>query len=423
MRKILSVALIAILFASCSTTRDYISDYTLSETVPLEEKLDYYGGKKVSVDLPEMFFTGEEWLERMTELASSAEDYILISTFLGSSSELTEPFYKILMDKAYSGVDVYFIMDGTSSYDMTESQYYMTPLYFLREAGVHLLEYNPMSAMHIAKPSSLIQRDHRKLFVVDGKWAAIGGMNINYISLGAGKGRTQRDSMYLFSSPSLSSALIEEFAAIWNASSVEKIDEDRFNRDESDNGSYSAYLFNYGTGSNDSISGLYGSLFASAEEEMIILPYLPILDKKMEKAVSLASERGVDIKIYMDIDSRGYAMNGMSYYLSSLIRNTGAEIYLVHTDENGTELPLMHEKLMIIDSRYVLIGSTNFNFRSMGLSYEISLLIDSPELAEKLKEHVKERTSSAVLLTAEDADRMKKEYGSLFSYLFMYYGG
>ena len=143
----------------------------------------------------------------------------------------------------------------------------------------------------------------------------------------------------------------------------------------------------------------------------------------MEKAVGLASERGVDIKIYMDIDSRGYAMNGMSYYLPSLIRKTGSEIYLVHQDENGEELPLMHEKLMLIDSRYVLIGSTNFNFRSMGLSYEISLLIDSPELAEKLKEHVRERTSSAVLLTAEDADRMKKEYGSLFSYLFMYYGG
>lgn len=423
MRKVLLIAVLASLLVSCSTTSDYLSDYTLSDSIPLEEKLLNYGGTKVSLDMPEMFFSGEDWLERMTELAASAEDYILVSTFLGSSSELTEPFYRILMEKAASGVDVYFIMDGTSSYDMTESQFYMTPLYFLREAGVHLLEYNPMSAMHIIKPSSLIVRDHRKLFVVDGKWEAIGGMNINYISLGAGRGKTQRDSMYLFSSPDLADALIDEFAAIWNASSVDKIDRSKFSVVHSGTGKYDGFLFNYGTGSDDSISGLYGSLFASAEHEIIIFPYLPILDKKMEKAVSMASSRGVDIKIYMDIDSRGYAMNGMSYYLPSLIRNTGSEVYLVHSDKDGNELPLMHEKLMIIDSRYVLIGSTNFNFRSMGLSYEISLLVDSPELAAKLKEHAADRTADAVLLTAEEADSMKKRYGNPLSYLFMYYGG
>ena len=376
-----------------------------------------------TVDIPEMFFTGEEWLARMTELAGSAEDYILISTFLGSSSELTEPFYRVLMEKARAGVDVYFIMDGTSSYDMTESQFHMTPLYFLREAGVHLLEYNPMSAMHMINPASLVMRDHRKLFVVDGKWEAIGGMNINYISLGAGEGKTQRDSMYLFSSPELASALINEFAAIWNASSVDKIDVSGFKTEPAPSGMYDAYLFNYGSGSSDSISGLYGSVFASAEHDIVVFPYLPILDKRMEEAVRLASERGVDIRIYMDIDSRGYAMNGMSYYLPSLIRKTGSEVYLVHEDSDGNELPLMHEKLMIVDSRYVLIGSTNFNFRSMGLSYELSLLIDSPELASVLEAHIAERTEDAVLITAEDADRMKKEYGSLFSYLFMYYGG
>ncbi len=422
MKKIIIPILILILLLSCSTTKNYISEYTTSN-IPLDEKLEHFGGEHVKVDIPEMYFTGEEWLDRMTELASSAEDYILVSTFLGSSSEKTEKFYRALMDKAQSGVDVYFIMDGTSSYDMTESQFYMTPLYFMREKGVHLLEYSPMSGMHIIKPSSLIIRDHRKLFVVDGKYSAIGGMNINYISLGAGEGRTQRDSMYLFTSESLANALIEEFVAIWNASSVDKMDESKYIKESGDKGKYDAYLFNYGTGSDDSISGMYGSLINEADAEIIILPYLPILDKNMEKALKMATDRAVDVDVFMDIDSRGYSNSGMSYYLPKLLENTGIKLSLVHTDKDGNELPLMHEKLMVVDSRYVVIGSSNFNFRSMGLSFEIALVIDSPEFAALMKAHVADRCADAITLTAEDAQRMKKEYGNLFSYLFMYYGG
>lgn len=422
MRKILLFASIIVFLISCSTTSDYISGYSKSD-VPLEEKFEHFGAEPVNVDIPEMYFNGEEWLDRMTELAENAEDYILVSTFLGSSSERIEKFYRTLMAKAESGVDVYFIMDGTSAYDMTESQYYMTPLYFLREKGVHLLEYSPMSGMHLIKPSSLVIRDHRKLFVVDGKYSAIGGMNINYISLGAGEGKTQRDSMYLFSSTSLSNALIKEFVAIWNASSVDKMELSDYLREDDGNGMYNAYLFNYGSGSDDSISGMYGSLLNEAKESVIILPYLPILDKNMEKAIFDATSRGVAVDFYMDIDSRGYSNSGMSYYMPKLIENTGAAFHLVHTDEEGNELPLMHEKLMIVDSRYVVIGSANFNFRSMGLSFEIALVVDSPEFAAEMISHVKDRCGYSVEITAEEAARMKKEYGSLFSYLFMYYGG
>ena len=145
-----------------------------------------------------------------------------------SSSELLEPLYDAIMRKAESGVDVYFIMDGTSSFDMTETQHYMTPLYFLRDSGVHLLEYSPVSAMRLLNPAELVIRDHRKLFVIDGKIAAIGGLNLNYISMGAGEGRTQRDSMYLFRSPSLAEALMHSFVDSWNASSVEKLSYDDF---------------------------------------------------------------------------------------------------------------------------------------------------------------------------------------------------
>ncbi len=426
MKKYLIVLLASlIILASCATTtKDFVSDYTLSEDVPIDEKLEYYGGKHTKVDIPEVYYEGVDWLSRMTELVSNAEDYILISTFLGSSCETLEPFYKLLMDKAESGVDVYFIMDGTSSYDMTDSQFHMTPLYFLRDAGVHLHEYAPLSAMRLINPMSIINRDHRKLMVIDGEIAAIGGMNINYISLGAGD-ENQDDAMFVFHSTDLCKSLAEEFVKIWNASSVEKISIDDFSFHDGVSGKYDAWLFNRGTGSDASISGLYGTMFAEAEEEIKFFPYLPVLNDDMANGILNATLRGVAVDIVMPIDTRGYARGGLSFKFPELLKSTGADFSIIDTDSRtGEVMPLQHEKLMIVDDRYVIIGSVNFNFRSMALSYELALLIDSPEFARQMEEHFDEvKEYRTYPMTEELASQMKKDYANVFAYLFMYYGG
>ena len=416
--------LVFLLLSSCATTTDaYVSDTVWKDDLTLEEKLVHYGGEKTSVPVPEMFFDGTEWLHALEQRIASAEDYILISTFLGSSSEALEPLYEAIMEKAESGVDVYFIMDGTSSYDMTETQYFMTPLYFLRDAGVHLLEYSPMSAMRLLNPVSLIIRDHRKLVVIDGRLAAIGGLNLNYISMGAGEGRTQRDSMYLFDSPALAATLMRAFVDNWNAASVEKLSYDDFAVYPDESGTYDAWLFNRGPGSDASISGMFASLFSSAEDHILMFPYLPILNDDMAEGVRRAVDGGVKVEMVMPVDLRGYAAGGVYHYLPSLLDSTGADVYLSIYGENGEVLPLLHEKLMIVDSRYVVIGSTNFNFRSMELSHELSLVIDSPEMAAELERHAEEIKSFSVHVTRDEAERLKDEQGNFFAYLFMYYGG
>lgn len=388
-------------------------------SLSLEEKLISFGAEHVTVPYPETYFDGTEWLERITGLIGEAEDYILISTFLGSSSESLDGMYDALIDASQRGVDIYFIIDGISSYDMTETRNHMTQLYFLRDFGINLLEYSPLSATRLLNPSELVIRDHRKLFVIDGELAAIGGMNMNYISMGAGEGKTQRDSMYLFRSPSLSEALMKEFVDIWNRTSVEEISYDDFPIAEENDGIYDAYLLNMGS---DSISGMYASLFASASRSVLIFPYLPVLDDNMKKCLSMTSERGVDVTMVMPIDLRGYAAGGVYYFLPDLLA-TGITVYSSTEDEEGNELPLLHEKLMIVDDRYVVIGSSNFNYRSMGLSHELALVIDSRELAEELEEHARMIMKGSHLYTMEEAERLKKEQGNLFSYLFMYYGG
>ena len=351
------------------------------------------------------------------------EDYILLSTFLGSSCPNLEPLFDAIVKKAEEGVRVYVIIDGTSSLDMTESKFVMTNLSFLREKGVNLLIYSPISFSHLINPVQIIIRDHRKMMVIDGKIAAIGGMNINYISMGA-EDKTQRDSMYVFSSPSLSSLLIDEFVKIWNEGTVDYIDVSSFKKYVNETEGNDAWLFNRNVYSGDvSIAGMFASLINEAQSSIFLCPYLPTVDDRMAESLRMAKERGVDVEIWCSQDSRGYAKAGSSWAVANLIKDTGATFYEVTYDEEGNLLPMYHMKMMVVDDRYIVIGSSNFNYRSMTLSHEIALVVDSPSFAQKAKEAAMLSAGKGVILTEEEAEMAKKEYGNLFAYLFSYFGG
>ena len=419
----LFLSFLLVLASSCSTTKPFTDTSVIESDLSLSEKLELYGGKKVTVDDPILYFDGSEWLMDMTEMVEEAEDYILLSTFLGSSCPNLEPLFDTLIKKAEEGVRVYVIIDGTSSLDMTESKFVMTNLAYLKEKGIKLLVYSPISFTHLINPVQIIIRDHRKMMVIDGKLAAIGGMNINYISMGA-EGKTQRDSMYVFSSPSLSSLLIDEFVKIWNEGSVDYLDIDSFKKYPATGEYNDAWLFNRNVYSGDvSIAGMFATLIGEAKESIFLCPYLPTVDDKMAESLRKAKERGVDVEIWCSQDSRGYAKAGSSWAVAELVKDTGATFHEVTYDENGELLPMYHMKMMVVDDRYVVIGSSNFNYRSMTLSHEIALVVDSPSFARKAKEAAKESAGHGVVLTEEEAEKAKKEYGNYFAYLFSYFGG
>ena len=415
------ILLLCMALTSCSSTKPFVEGFAADPCLPLEDKLVMGGGIKVSFDYPEMYFDASLFLDRYIELIEGAEDYVIITTFLGSSCEGLEELYDAIAGKAASGVPVYMIIDGVSSYDMTASASFMTLLYFLRESGVHLIEYNPLSIFNVVNPSTLLVREHRKLVVVDGQWAVLGGMNMNYISMGADNIDLQRDSMYVFNSPSLASCLVDEFVSIWNESSVEKIDRDDFEDKTAEEGEITGYLFNQGPGGHADMASMYSSLFSSAREEIVMLPYLAFLDDNMYESLKAARNRGVEVTMYLPIDSREYVQGALFYDYHNLVE-AGFNVYIEYAGEE-TGLSLLHQKLAVVDGRYTVIGSSNINYRSMTLSHEIALVVDSEEFAAASLDQVEDIKKNMAPLDEETALRLKEEKGSWPMYLFSYFGG
>ncbi|MGN1164685.1 MAG: phosphatidylserine/phosphatidylglycerophosphate/cardiolipin synthase family protein, partial [Candidatus Ornithospirochaeta sp.] len=211
---------------------------------------------------------------------------------------------------------------------------------------------------------------------------------------------------------------------IWNEGSVDQINPESFPTGEGDKGEHRAWLFNRNAYNSDvSISGLFSSLIASAEESIFLCPYLPTADSNMKECLRNAVDRGVDVEVWCSQDSRGYAKAGSSWAVSDFIKDTGVTFHDVTYGKDGEEKSMYHMKMMVIDDRYLVVGSVNYNFRSMTLSHEIGLVLDSPEAAKKAKSLAMESAGDGVVLDEESALEAKKKYGNYFAYLFSFFGG
>ena len=240
------------------------------------------------------------------ELIREAEDYVIISSFLASSSECLEELYSLIAQKAEDGVRIYFIVDGTGAFDMTETRFHLIPLKFLRDSGVHLLEYNPMSATRLVAGPKMLLRDHRKYLIIDGKHLAIGGMNLNYISIGTAGDDLQRDTMYEFSSPELCEVMLDGFVPWWNEQAWDTVRREDFSVDydfRKDEEHFTAWFADQHPLS-DKLAGMFGSLLAEAEVSVKALPFLPFFDKHLLSVFRQTASRAVDVQMVIPFDSR-----------------------------------------------------------------------------------------------------------------------
>lgn len=394
------------LLSGCSTTTNMVSGPSVDPTLSFDQKMEYYDIPKVSISYPTVYHDGNEWRDRVIELISSAEDYVIISSFLASSSVELEELYDTIIQKAEEGVDIYFIVDGTGAFDMTETRFHLIPLKFLRDSGVHLLEYNPISAGRIISGTKILFRDHRKFLIVDGKNLALGGMNLNYISIGATDQHLQRDTMFEFASPRLCEIMLDSFVTWWNAESWEEVRREDFSVDHTfglDAPHYEAwYADQYPL--TKKLSGFFGSLLNEAEHSVKVLPFLPFFDQYLLDAFSSPAKRGVSVQMIIPFDSRVSNRKGIEYMAKDLL-TMGIDLRIENEGEETQRL--LHEKLMIIDDRYVVFGSSNMNYRSFTLAYEVSLVVDSPELAKQMSEHFQDIYENSVPITEEQADEWR----------------
>jgi len=307
-----------------------------------------------------LLIDGRETFRSIFEGIESAEQYILVQFFIVKDDAVGRELQSKLIQKAKKNVRVYFLYDEIGSHKLPQS--------YLRDmqiAGV------VTSAFHSTKGKTnrfqLNFRNHRKIVVVDGKIAYVGGHNVGDEYMGKHpEFGPWRDTHVSVAGPvvqTIQFCFVEDW--YW---ATKKTPELNWELSRAVDGREDALVIASGPADRLETCGLMfvQAINEARERVWIASPYF-VPDLQILSALKLAALRGVDVRILLPekADHRTVYLASFSYYQNTL--PLGIKIYRYTAG-------FMHQKVFLIDSRCAAVGTANLDNRSFRLNFEITLL-------------------------------------------------
>lgn len=327
----------------------------------------FYKGNSAS-----FFSSGVEKFSALKADIAKAKKFIYLQYYVFSDDKIGREIASLLLRKASEGVEVKIIYDHVGSF-RTRRRFFKR----LREGGI---EAYPFFKVHFPVLGTRVNwRNHRKIAVIDGKVAYIGGMNVADRYLTGGRRGCWHDGHLRVKGPIIRS-ILHSFAADWNFMGrplPDGIDVADPKPQEEDFGMQMITSGPVGQWSN--IAMAYQKAIGNAKSSVWIqTPYF-LPNEGLLKALQSAALAKVDVRIMMPrrSDSAMLTYASFSYIKESL--QSGIKIYLYKPG-------MLHSKLMIIDDEMVSVGSTNFDFRSFEHNFESNLFVYSKRFNSSMRE-------------------------------------
>ena len=306
----------------------------------------------------------------------SAEHYILIEYYLIRDDRSGSAFAAELAEAVRRGVRVFLIYDYIGCVE-TPSSYFRN----LAHQGVELLPFNVPSfrrGLHWFD-----KRDHRKMAVIDGTLAFLGGFNIGDEYAGRAEGMHRFHDVGFSISGSGVAELVRIFSETWL---MERGELPRLSFAASDaeaparrRGQANVVIVSGGPHQRRSYirSAFLVNIASASEEILIATPYF-VPGPRVIRSLLRATRRGVRVRLLLPArsDVPVVSLLGRSYY-GTLLRK-GVEIFEL-------EREILHAKVMLIDGERTVIGSANLDQRSFHRNFEINGIIDSSAFGKQIR--------------------------------------
>lgn len=345
----------------------------------------------------EMLVNGDEAYPAMLDAMAKARHRIALSTYIFEWDCVGRAFADALKAAQDRGVAVYVIIDAMGSFRVDRH---------LRAMGIRVLAFNKPSPLHLA---FLNLRTHRKLLLVDEDLVFTGGMNIRDVHQSGGKtGLLSQDVMFCIQGP-IAAQFAHVFAEDWRFAGGESLTEgeslagdlwkaptfDQKMKEGDDVEPRHAVmrLAPDGPDGNFSRAGwIFESALSVARRSVrIATPYF-LPDINILSALSQAALRGVVVDIILPRVSNYRVLGWASEALFAPLLSCGVRLY-------QTPPPLDHAKIMVVDDYWAMIGSTNWDARSLRLNFELNLEIYDAHFARRLDQFLLDRIEKAEAVT------------------------
>ncbi len=247
---------------------------------------------------------GKATYAAMLAAIRAAQDHINLETYIIEDDEIGRQFSDLLLERQAKGVQVNVIYDSIGGFG--------TPRAFfdrLKAGGIAVLEFNPVSPLSLATPWLANHRDHRKLLVVDGRTAFIGGINISSVyssgstarraAQGAANAAAWRDTHIQLEGPVVGE-LQKMFLETWDKQRGQPLSPRRYFPPLTAQGGDIVRAI--GSTPDDPYSQIYLTLVSAignAEKQVYLTNAYFVPDPQLVKALNDAVARGVDVRLIL----------------------------------------------------------------------------------------------------------------------------
>jgi len=320
----------------------------------------------------ELLIDGHQTFDNILAGIDAAEEYILVQFFIVKDDEIGRELHKRLVAKAKEGVLVYFLYDEVGSNALTKS--YINEL---REAGAEILDFHTRKG-----PGNRFQinfRNHRKIVVVDGHTAWVGGHNVGdeYMGRDPEFGHW-RDTHVRITGPAALAVQLS-FLEDWHWATGEVPE---FGWGPHVPGGEGVDVLIFPTGPADRLESatlMFLNGINSADERIwIASPYF-VPDESVMNALHLAALRGVDVRIIIPDKADHTLVWLAAYSFFEEAAETGIRFFRYMDG-------FLHQKVVLIDDRLSAIGTANFDNRSFRLNFEIMAVVADPAFNKEVEQ-------------------------------------
>ncbi|OUM88269.1 MAG: cardiolipin synthase [Caldibacillus debilis] len=321
----------------------------------------------------DIFIDGKDKFEALFADIKQAKDHIHLQYYIFRDDEIGKKLIDLLTEKAKEGVKVRVLYDEMGSRRIKKRSFNK-----LIEAGgeveVFFRSIIPMINLRINF------RNHRKLVVIDGKIAYLGGFNVGDEYLGLSKKFGYwRDTHLRIVGNAVHAAQIR-FILDWNQASYRHDIHYAANYfpEFRHDGHIPLQIVTSGPDSEwEQIKNGYIKMISSAKKSVFIqTPYF-IPDSSILDVLRIASLSGVDVRVMIPNKPDHMFVYWATYsYIGELLK-AGAKVYIY---ENG----FIHAKTIVVDENAASVGTANIDVRSFRLNFEVNAFMYDGKIARQL---------------------------------------
>ena len=351
---------------------------TIEKLVEIFTPLPFTTGNKI-----ELLIDGQQTYTAMLKAIAKAQDYILLQSYIIKSDCTGNKFKQALIDKAKQGVRVYFLYDKIGSRQLSR-----TYLKSLQQHGIEVCGFG--STRRKGNRFRINFRNHRKILIVDGQVAFMGGLNIGDEYLGTNpRFGAWRDTHLKIEGAGVQ-CLQSVFLGDWYWVTRE-IPQVCWKVKANEHNQTVLILPTSPADELDNCNLFWLALIERSQARIwIASPYF-VPNSSILNALKLATLKGVDVRIVLPSRADHFTAYLCSFSFYQELSNVGIKLYRYRAG-------FMHQKVILVDEDIAGIGTVNLDNRSIFLNFEVMIFAIDREFIYKIEMMLQKDLSLSALI-------------------------